>query len=340
MGAGVTSSHGIVLGPKYIRTKLSVLVAKIIQMDYPESWNAAFEDIATMLEKGNTCIDLYLRILIALDQEIFESNTQYWTGKTRQELTKNTTVKDTLRKSKSMQNIVSVWYQILSMFASDGGNAEAYNLVSLCLESIKCWARWVELNYLVDQRFLQFFYNAMESSPTYRDDVCDCLHEILARGMPPGQKINLIEGMNVIKLLNSRIGIHYGDSPNSNGESTEESVTKFSIVGRLVDTCCFELLQARDKMCEFLVHVNTPENNTSQPYIHGNGEDVNDVMRDLKRCEFLLMELLHLYWAYLRHPRFEVSSPLIEESLRLFLKIMQKEKKCIIRSYDRSIFNI
>ena len=49
VGAGVTSSHGIVLGPKYIRTKLSVLVAKIIQMDYPESWNAAFEDIATML---------------------------------------------------------------------------------------------------------------------------------------------------------------------------------------------------------------------------------------------------------------------------------------------------
>ena len=50
------------------------------------------------------------------------------------------------------------------------------------------------MNYLIDQRFLQFFYNVIEHSAKYRDDVCDCLHEILARGMPPGQKINLIEG--------------------------------------------------------------------------------------------------------------------------------------------------
>ena len=42
------------------------------------------------------------------------------------------------------------------------------------------------------------------------------------------------------------------------------------------------------------------------------------------------MELLNLYWAYLNHPRFEVSNPLIEESLRLYLKIMQKEKNHII----------
>ena len=91
----------------------------------------------------------------------------------------------------------------------------------------------------------------MESSSTYRDDVCDCLHEIIARGMPAGQKVNLIEGMNVIKLLNSRIGIHYGDSAHSNGESAQESVTKFSIVGRLVDTCCLNCCRPETKCARF-----------------------------------------------------------------------------------------
>jgi hypothetical protein len=325
----------VVLSPKYIRTKLSVLIAKLIQLDYPQLCPNAFENIAILLEKGNTGVDIYLRILIALDQEIFENNTQYWAGKTKEELLQNTNVKDTLRKSSSMQNIVNVWYQIITLCSSHENNAEANNLVDLCLETIKCWARWVDIKYLIDQRFLQFFYNVMEHSARYRDDVCDCLHEVIARGMPPGQKINLIEGMSVIKLLNNHIGIHYNNSSNNNHDSKynateDDDVLKFSIVGRLVDTCCFELLKAREKLCEFLINLkmcnNNNNNNHDTVLIHHNGEDINAVIRDLKRCENSLMELLNLYWAYLSHPRFEVSNPLVEDSLRLYLKIMQKEK--------------
>ena len=339
-----TANFKVVLSPKYIRTKLSVLIAKLIQVDYPQSWPNAFENIAILLETGNIGVDMYLRILIALDQEIFESNTQYWAGKTKEELLQNTNVKDTLRKSNSMQNIINVWYQILSMCSSDENNVEASNLVDLCLENIKSWSRWVDMNYLIDQRFLQFFYNVMEHSAKYRDDVCDCLHEILARGMPPGQKINLIEGIKIIKLLINHVGIHYNTNANNNNvlptaEDNDDDVIKFSIVGRLVDTCCFELLKAREQMCEFLINVNqssttniinsssSSRSSSKSIFVHGNGEDVNSVLRDLKRCEYSLMELLNLYWAYLSHPRFEVSNPLIEESLRLYLKIMQKEKK-------------
>ena len=341
-----TANFKVVLSPKYIRTKLSVLIAKLIQVDYPQSWPNAFENIAILLETGNIGVDMYLRILIALDQEIFESNTQYWAGKTKEELLQNTNVKDTLRKSNSMQNIINVWYQILSMCSSDENNVEASNLVDLCLENIKSWSRWVDMNYLIDQRFLQFFYNVIEHSAKYRDDVCDCLHEILARGMPPGQKINLIEGIKIIKLLINHVGIHYNTNANNNNvlptaEDNDDDVIKFSIVGRLVDTCCFELLKAREQMCEFLINVNQGTTNiiinsssssrssssSKSIFVHGNGEDVNSVLRDLKRCEYSLMELLNLYWAYLSHPRFEVSNPLIEESLRLYLKIMQKEKK-------------
>ena len=56
------------------------------------------------------------------------------------------------------------------------------------------------------------------------------------------------------------VGKHNTNANNNNvlptAEDNDDDVIKFSIVGRLVDTCCFELLKAREQMCEFLINVN------------------------------------------------------------------------------------
>ena len=286
--------------PKFVKNKFALLFALLLQADYPASWPSAFEDLLKLLGRGVSGADIYLRILQSIDEEIFEKDTQYWTDKTAQELQNNSKIKDALRVSPSLLDIANVWYQVLST-CSNQGNSEI-SLAELCLKIIEKWSRWVDLSLVANDKFMPILYNLVETNDTLRDNACDCLHELLDRGMAePRDKLAFIEGLNMIPFLQRKIGF----------SKDERSNDKMETVARVVDTCCQELLECRETIWE-------------KAKISGNEQELAQLALDLQNCEQMLTQFLPLYWAYWLHPMYTVTNEL-QESLALWLKIMQRE---------------
>jgi exportin-T len=289
------------VAPKFVRNKVSVLFARFVQFDYPGSWPTAFEDLLKLLEHGAIGADMYLRILKAIDEEIFEKDTQYWTDKTKLELQNNSKIKDALRFSPSVPQIVNVWYQVLSMCSDERSNE--IHLAELCLKTMETWIRWIDISFVTDERFIVLLYNFLQNNTLLRDSACDCLHEVIDRGMEPRDKLALMNGVKVLTFLQENIGV----------KVDEDSVEMMEIVARLVDTCFMELLECREKIWE-------------QGKACLDNEQLGLLAHDLNTCEHMMAQFMPLYWAFLAHPKYTVSDGMLE-SLHYFLKLLNREKK-------------
>ena len=53
-----------------IKNKLSVLLVRLLKWDYPERWPSFFADFLGMLDKGVEVIDVFLRVLNTIIQEV------------------------------------------------------------------------------------------------------------------------------------------------------------------------------------------------------------------------------------------------------------------------------
>lgn len=66
------------------------------------------------------------------------------------------------------------------------------DLVCLCLEVIGSYIAWIDIGLIANDRFVQVFINFL-SKPELREATCDCIHQIIAKGMDPVAKIKLVE---------------------------------------------------------------------------------------------------------------------------------------------------
>lgn len=55
----------------FIRTKLAVVLVLLIKLDYPDRWENAFAEIIQFVRRGSPAmVELFLRVLLAFDEEI------------------------------------------------------------------------------------------------------------------------------------------------------------------------------------------------------------------------------------------------------------------------------
>jgi hypothetical protein len=64
------SEKGIDCEEAFIRTKLAVVLALCLKSDYPECWPSGFTDLLQLLPRGPTHAELFVRVLVAVDEEI------------------------------------------------------------------------------------------------------------------------------------------------------------------------------------------------------------------------------------------------------------------------------
>ncbi|XP_007893474.1 exportin-T isoform X1 [Callorhinchus milii] len=181
-------------GPEktFIRNKAAQVFAILFITEYLTKWPKFFFDILSVVGLNPRGVDLYLRVLMAIDAEVVDRDIVH-TAEVNVESRRNTLIKDTMREQ-CIPDLVESWYHILQTYQQT--NSE---LTCQCLEVVGAFVSWIDLNLIANDRFVNMLLSHM-SVEVLREEACDCLFEIVNKGMDPVDKTKLVESLCQVLL--------------------------------------------------------------------------------------------------------------------------------------------
>ncbi|KAL1435937.1 hypothetical protein MTO96_010704 [Rhipicephalus appendiculatus] len=173
----------------FIRNKVAQLVCWVFLWDYPARWPSFFTDILQTLSLGPPAVDAFLRVVLAINGEIADCEIP----RTAKEQDRNRLLKDNIRET-HIVDLVNSWYTILTTQCQSPAGVE---LCRLCLEVVGAYVAWIDIGLVANDRFVDALVHFL-SLPALRESACDCVCEILAKGMDPADKARLVESLSVV----------------------------------------------------------------------------------------------------------------------------------------------
>ncbi|CAE7393925.1 xpot, partial [Symbiodinium microadriaticum] len=205
----------------YIMNNVANILTLSIKSDFPDQWPAAFDEVLSFAEISRNGINLSARIVADLDVEVV----MFSEGRTQQEVTQNSRIKDAMREGCIIENIVS--FLCSSVLC---GTPERDDVSTLCLTTLAEMIGWIDINLIVNDEVLPRLYDFCRDqflcSPS-----CDCLLEIAKKGMDSVDKVKLISSIRIVETLSS---LPFDSAETS--EDREESI------GMVADALVVELL--------------------------------------------------------------------------------------------------
>uniref|UniRef100_A0A9J7XXF3 Exportin-T n=2 Tax=Cyprinus carpio TaxID=7962 RepID=A0A9J7XXF3_CYPCA len=198
----------------FIRNKAAQVLALTFVMEYLTLWPKFFFDILNLVGLNLNGVDIYLRTLMAIDAEVvdrdilhspevkpaqLEENSGVFCSRCAikaplslsvrsQETRRNILIKDTMREQ-CIPALVESWFQILQTYQHTHSE-----LTCQCLEVVGAYVSWIDLNLIANDRFVNLLLSHM-SMEELREEACDCLFEIVNKGMEPVDKTKLVESL-------------------------------------------------------------------------------------------------------------------------------------------------
>uniref|UniRef100_A0A8C1MPM9 Exportin-T n=1 Tax=Cyprinus carpio TaxID=7962 RepID=A0A8C1MPM9_CYPCA len=168
----------------FIRNKAAQVLALTFVMEYLTLWPKFFFDILNLVGLNPNGVDIYLRTLMAIDAEVVDRDILHSPEETR----RNTLIKDSMR-GQCIPALVESWFQILQTYQHTHSE-----LTCQCLEVVGAYVSWIDLNLIANDRFVNLLLSQM-SMEELREEACDCLFEIVNKGMDPVDKTKLVESL-------------------------------------------------------------------------------------------------------------------------------------------------
>ncbi|XP_056879352.1 exportin-T isoform X2 [Takifugu flavidus] len=106
----------------------------------------------------------------------------------QRETRRNTLIKDGMREQ-CIPHLVESWFQILQTYQQSHPE-----LTCQCLEVVGAYVSWIDLNLIANDQFVNLLLGQM-SMEELREEACDCLLEIVNKGMDPLDKTKLVESL-------------------------------------------------------------------------------------------------------------------------------------------------
>ncbi|XP_077449465.1 exportin-T isoform X2 [Stigmatopora argus] len=168
----------------FVRNKAAQVLALTFVAEYPAPWPEFFFDILALVGLNPHGVDIYLRTLMAVDGEVADRDIARAPEVTR----RNTMIKDAMRE-RCIPGLVESWFQILHTY-----QLSHPELTCQCLEVVGAYVSWIDLGLIANERFVNLLLGHM-SVEELREEACDCLLEIVNKGMDPVDKTKLVESL-------------------------------------------------------------------------------------------------------------------------------------------------
>ncbi|CAK9442068.1 uncharacterized protein LODBEIA_P58390 [Lodderomyces beijingensis] len=185
--------HHDIKDPSYLRNKLAQIFAKTFTQVYL-TINPAF--LANLLEttqsKNQLSIDYYTRILLGIHSEIGDR----YIARSPELSERNIVLKDAIR-SKDMSSLVSSWFKILG-----DNNSNSDEILENTLNIIGQYVDWMEISLFISPESINTIIGYLDRE-RQRNATCDSLIHILSKKMPPQNKLELVNLLNLTSIISS-----------------------------------------------------------------------------------------------------------------------------------------
>ncbi|KAE8988743.1 hypothetical protein PF005_g20215 [Phytophthora fragariae] len=189
-------SHVVYVEAKapYLKTKLAVVITLLIKRDYPDRWPTAFTELLALLPQGASVVEMYFRILQAINEEIVEFDAQ----RTQQEAAHNMRIKDAMREGSCMRESFDAIARVLV-------NADASDVMRVlsasALETLKRYISWVDIGLVVNDTLWPLLIKLLRESETFRCSAANCVFEVIDKGMTPEKKLAMLQQLQILEML-------------------------------------------------------------------------------------------------------------------------------------------
>lgn len=212
----------------FLTKKAAQLFALVSLIDFPTRWSTFFTDLMQTCQWSVGNADFYLKVLMAIDAEIVDRAIP----RSVDEANIVNDYKDAMR-IKCVNELVESWHLILKEHSAKNPEITCQCLEVFILLIIRwilfliyCFMNflfstqqvigqfvsWIEINLIVNERFLEFFSYALHHVDL-REIACSCLEEIVNKGMDIRSKLKLVDYLwdNLIRTnaiaLEQQIGL-------------------------------------------------------------------------------------------------------------------------------------
>ncbi|KAJ1390755.1 Exportin-1/Importin-beta-like [Sesbania bispinosa] len=181
-------------GPAFVKNKLAQVLITLIYFEYPLIWSSVFVDFLPHLGKGNVVIDMFCRVLNALDDELISLDYP----RTPEDLTVAGRVKDAMRQQ-CVPHIVRAWYDIVSMYRNTD-----QELCTNVLDSMRRYISWIDIGLIVNDAFIPLLFDLIlvdTPSDQLRGAAVRCLLAVVSKRMEPQSKLSLLQSLQISRVF-------------------------------------------------------------------------------------------------------------------------------------------
>ncbi|MFS7974595.1 putative armadillo-like helical, exportin-1/Importin-beta, exportin-T [Helianthus anomalus] len=180
--------------PPYVRNKLAQILVTLIYYEYPEVWSSVFLDFIPNLNKGGAVIDMFCRVLNALDDELISQDYP----RAPEEGVISGKIKDAMRLQ-CVGQIVHAWYDIVSLYKNSDSE-----LCAFVLDTMRRYISWIEIGLIANNTFLPLLFELMlvEGLPDQlRCAASGCVLAVVSKRMDPQAKLTLLQNLQMSRVF-------------------------------------------------------------------------------------------------------------------------------------------
>lgn len=185
----------------YVKNKLAQVLVTLIYFDYPSIWSSIFLDFISNLSKGGVVIDMFCRVLNALDDELISQDYP----RTAEDSVVSGKIKDAMRQQ-CVGQIVHAWYEIVSLYKNSDSE-----LCAFVLDTMRRYISWIEIGLIANNTFLPLLFELMlvdGLSDQLRCAASGCVLAVVSKRMDPQAKLTLLQGLQMSRVF----GLVAGDA--------------------------------------------------------------------------------------------------------------------------------
>ncbi|OMO70638.1 Armadillo-like helical, partial [Corchorus capsularis] len=180
--------------PAFIKNKLAQVLVTLIYFEYPLIWSSVFVDFLPHLSKGAVVIDMFSRVLNALDDELICLDYP----RTSEEVAIAARVKDAMRQQ-CVAQIVRAWYDIVSTYKNSDPE--------ICTNVLDCMSRyiaWIDIGLIANDVFIPLLFEFIlvdGLSEQLRGAAAGCVLAVVSKRMDAQSKLSLLKSLQITRVF-------------------------------------------------------------------------------------------------------------------------------------------
>ncbi|KAI9362521.1 armadillo-type protein [Zopfochytrium polystomum] len=227
--------------PDFLKNKFCQILVLLFRLQYQNSWQSFFDDLLALLSssvggpRSDLIVNLFLRICISIDEEVVAIDAI----RSEDDLVLNTALKDQMRMS-AVQRLRDAWLQILIANTTPSASKQSLEVAATTLRNIGQYVSWIDIKLVVVPEVINRLYEYLQH-PSLRVSSLQCLLGIVEKGMTNVDKLDLIEALRAVNVLEPLWTATSDDS-----ELLDQMAKYINAVGVEICRCCENLPPTRD----------------------------------------------------------------------------------------------